>query len=102
MPADREQLNVNGIMGPPPGLPAGHLVSKKKKLFMGMPAPSGYVAGVGRGATGFTTRSDIGPARDQTDLFTTERHAGPPSKKAKEADEEDNLNESNYDEVAQH
>jgi pre-mRNA-processing factor 6 len=27
------------------------------------PAPTYYVAGVGRGATGFTTRSDIGPAR---------------------------------------
>jgi pre-mRNA-processing factor 6 len=26
-------------------------------------APAHYVAGVGRGATGFTTRSDIGPAR---------------------------------------
>ena len=26
------------------------------------PAPAGYVAGVGRGALGFTTRSDIGPA----------------------------------------
>lgn len=26
-------------------------------------APSNYVAGVGRGAMGFTTRSDIGPAR---------------------------------------
>ena len=26
-------------------------------------APSNYVAGLGRGATGFTTRSDIGPAR---------------------------------------
>lgn len=25
--------------------------------------PPGYVAGLGRGATGFTTRSDIGPAR---------------------------------------
>ena len=24
-------------------------------------APPGYVAGIGRGATGFTTRSDIGP-----------------------------------------
>ena len=34
-----------------------------KKHFMGVPAPLGYVAGVGRGATGFTTRSDIGPAR---------------------------------------
>ena len=28
--------------------------------------PSNYVAGVGRGATGFTTRSDIGPARPGT------------------------------------
>ena len=26
-------------------------------------APSNYVPGLGRGATGFTTRSDIGPAR---------------------------------------
>ena len=25
--------------------------------------PSNYVAGLGRGAVGFTTRSDIGPAR---------------------------------------
>ena len=29
-----------------------------------MQAPAGYVAGLGRGATGFTTRSDIGPARE--------------------------------------
>jgi hypothetical protein len=28
-----------------------------------VPAPSNYVPGLGRGATGFTTRSDIGPAR---------------------------------------
>ena len=28
-----------------------------------LPAPTSYVAGVGRGAMGFTTRSDIGPAR---------------------------------------
>ena len=26
-------------------------------------APEGYVAGFGRGAAGFTTRSDIGPAK---------------------------------------
>ncbi|WCJ22718.1 Pre-mRNA-processing factor 6 [Euphorbia peplus] len=29
-----------------------------------MKPPANYVAGLGRGATGFTTRSDIGPARD--------------------------------------
>lgn len=33
------------------------------KSFLDMPAPAGYVPGLGRGATGFTTRSDIGPAR---------------------------------------
>ncbi|KAJ2398067.1 U4/U6 x U5 tri-snRNP complex subunit Prp1, partial [Coemansia sp. RSA 2603] len=37
------------------------------KDFLGKPAPPGYVAGLGRGATGFTTRSDIGPARENTD-----------------------------------
>ncbi|KAJ1970065.1 U4/U6 x U5 tri-snRNP complex subunit Prp1 [Dispira parvispora] len=34
------------------------------KDFLGKPAPPNYVAGLGRGATGFTTRSDIGPARE--------------------------------------
>lgn len=29
-----------------------------------MEAPENYVAGLGRGATGFTTRSDLGPARE--------------------------------------
>ena len=29
-----------------------------------MQAPPSYVAGLGRGASGFTTRSDIGPARE--------------------------------------
>ncbi|RSH79749.1 uncharacterized protein EHS24_009405 [Apiotrichum porosum] len=32
--------------------------------FLNMPAPASYVAGLGRGASGFTTRSDIGPARE--------------------------------------
>lgn len=31
--------------------------------FNSVPAPANYVPGLGRGATGFTTRSDIGPAR---------------------------------------
>jgi hypothetical protein len=34
-----------------------------KTDYNAIPAPSNYVAGLGRGATGFTTRSDIGPAR---------------------------------------
>ncbi|CAA7269716.1 unnamed protein product [Cyclocybe aegerita] len=35
-----------------------------KLVFLSMPAPASYVAGLGRGASGFTTRSDIGPARE--------------------------------------
>lgn len=35
-----------------------------KYAFLKMKAPSSYVAGLGRGASGFTTRSDIGPARE--------------------------------------
>ncbi|KZP07498.1 hypothetical protein FIBSPDRAFT_875426 [Athelia psychrophila] len=38
--------------------------TKNKLAFLSMPAPSSYVAGLGRGASGFTTRSDIGPARE--------------------------------------
>ncbi|KAG5461168.1 MAG: PRP1 splicing factor, N-terminal-domain-containing protein, partial [Olpidium bornovanus] len=34
------------------------------KDFLGKAAPPNYIAGLGRGATGFTTRSDIGPARE--------------------------------------
>lgn len=35
-----------------------------RKDFLSQPAPENYVAGLGRGATGFTTRSDLGPARE--------------------------------------
>lgn len=66
-----------------------------------MPAPLGYVAGVGRGAVGFTTRSDIGPARDSNDL-PDDRHPQP-SKKSKtddDAEEDEYMNDSNYDEFA--
>ncbi|KIJ13039.1 hypothetical protein PAXINDRAFT_181390 [Paxillus involutus ATCC 200175] len=41
------------------------MAAKQNKLaFLSMPAPASYVAGLGRGASGFTTRSDIGPARE--------------------------------------
>ena len=40
------------------------MTDKPNKLaFLTMQAPAGYVAGLGRGASGFTTRADIGPAR---------------------------------------
>ncbi|KAF2773385.1 hypothetical protein EJ03DRAFT_265266 [Teratosphaeria nubilosa] len=35
-----------------------------RKDFLSQKAPENYVAGLGRGATGFTTRSDLGPARE--------------------------------------
>jgi pre-mRNA-processing factor 6 len=39
-------------------------VSKSPRFnFLNSKPPANYVAGLGRGATGFTTRSDIGPAR---------------------------------------
>jgi len=80
------------------GVPAAALVNKQRKHFIGLGAPLGYVAGVGRGATGFTTRSDIGPAREATDV-SDERHAVPVKKK-KEDDDEVDLNDMNYDEFA--
>ncbi|KAF3860582.1 hypothetical protein F7725_000837 [Dissostichus mawsoni] len=95
-----------GAAGAGGGLPvmplASPLMGKKKKPFLGMPAPLGYVPGLGRGATGFTTRSDIGPARDANDPVD-DRHAAPGKRtvgdqmKKKEEDEED-LNDTNYDE----
>ncbi|KZV84508.1 hypothetical protein EXIGLDRAFT_624143 [Exidia glandulosa HHB12029] len=44
---------------------AGKALPKANRLaFLSQPAPASYVAGLGRGASGFTTRSDIGPARE--------------------------------------
>jgi len=84
------------------GLPPNAMVNKQRKHFLGLPSPLGYVAGVGRGATGFTTRSDIGPAREATDV-SDDRHAPPPAAPAvvtkKDDDPSDpDLNDSNYDE----
>lgn len=39
-------------------------LAMSKRNFLDQEAPANYVAGLGRGATGFTTRSDIGPARE--------------------------------------
>lgn len=86
----------------PPNVPhPGALVSKKKKAFLGLPAPLGYVAGVGRGATGFTTRSDIGPARDSTDV-PDDRHAAAKKTSGNKAadDDDDDFDETDYDEFS--
>lgn len=49
-------------------------------------------------ATGFTTRSDIGPARDANDV-SDDRHAPPNKRKKKDDDDDEDLNDANYDEV---
>lgn len=40
------------------------MAAHNKLAFLNQAPPPGYVAGLGRGASGFTTRSDIGPARE--------------------------------------
>ncbi|CAH1441291.1 unnamed protein product [Lactuca virosa] len=56
-----QSFNDTGIMQAP--------VAPKNRLeFLNTRPPPNYVAGLGRGATGFTTRSDIGPARAAPDL----------------------------------
>lgn len=55
-------------------------------------APSGYVPGLGRGATGFTTRSDIGPARPAVGSAATAPSPAP--------EPEEDYSESNYDEFS--
>ncbi|KAG7615011.1 unnamed protein product [Arabidopsis thaliana] len=80
---------------------------KPRLDFLNSKPPSNYVAGLGRGATGFTTRSDIGPARaapdlpDRSALATAAapgvgRGAGKPSEAEAEDDEE--AEEKRYDE----
>lgn len=85
-----------------------------KRDFIGKPAPPGYVAGIGRGATGFTTRSDIGPAREAAAAATAAAIAASAAKQqasissndqpstsmsqSKNDEDEDYLNDSNYDE----
>jgi pre-mRNA-processing factor 6 len=46
-----------------------------KKRLRGAEAPPNYVAGLGRGAVGFTTRSDIGPARMPSDPYVHRMHS---------------------------
>ncbi|KAF9584475.1 hypothetical protein BGW38_006345, partial [Lunasporangiospora selenospora] len=60
------------------------------KDFMGKAAPAGYIAGLGRGATGFTTRSDIGPAREgptEADIARLQEQAK--RKAAEDGDDDD-------------
>lgn len=59
------------------------------KDFMQRQPPPNYVAGLGRGATGFTTRSDIGPAREVTEIT--------PAQAEKFKDEQNEEDDQNQD-----
>lgn len=65
-------------------------------------APKGYVPGAARGAVGFTTRSDIGPARQA--VIATDRSLTAQRERARQVliasqtgPRSENLNESNFD-----
>jgi pre-mRNA-processing factor 6 len=63
----------------------------ERKPWMDQDPPPSYVAGLGRGATGFTTRSDIGPARAPS--ITPEMMLN-----LRDDDDKEDLNESLFDE----
>ncbi|GMJ13055.1 STARIK 1, EMBRYO DEFECTIVE 2770, STABILIZED 1 [Hibiscus trionum] len=93
--------------GTQPGA-TGAAVPKPRLEFLNSKPPPNYVAGLGRGATGFTTRSDIGPARAAPDLpdrsATTIGGAAAPSGvgrgrgKPGEEEEDDEGEDKGYDE----
>ncbi|KAG2489786.1 hypothetical protein HYH03_011736 [Edaphochlamys debaryana] len=64
--------------------------------FNSLKAPVGYVPGLGRGAAGFTTRSDIGPARAGGIDALKQAGQAPGSKKG--GDDESALDETKFDE----
>lgn len=66
---------------------ASHQVNKH--AFLSMAPPPNYVAGLGRGASGFTTRSDIGPARQGPDRSKGQRKDG--------GDDDDDANDRDAD-----
>lgn len=69
----------------------------ERKSFLDQEPPPGYVAGVGRGATGFTTNADSGPVRFESNFGTEDGESGILSntRKTKEDDEADRI----YDEI---
>eukprot|EP01119_Soliformovum_irregulare_P017877 TRINITY_DN5376_c0_g1_i4.p1 TRINITY_DN5376_c0_g1~~TRINITY_DN5376_c0_g1_i4.p1 ORF type:complete len:1818 (+),score=627.39 TRINITY_DN5376_c0_g1_i4:113-5566(+) len=62
---------------------------ERRPAWLDSDGPQGYVAGMGRGATGFTTRSDIGPARSMMEA--------PPPMPRDDDDDRGDYSESNYD-----
>ncbi|GBG73650.1 hypothetical protein CBR_g16993 [Chara braunii] len=74
----------------------------KTRLDLNSKPPPNYVAGLGRGATGFTTRSDIGPARAAPDLPdkipALGRGRGKGGAQGGAGDDDDDAEEKGYDE----
>ncbi|SNX83572.1 probable pre-mRNA splicing factor prp1 [Melanopsichium pennsylvanicum] len=71
------------------------MADKPNKLaFLSMQAPAGYVAGLGRGASGFTTRADIGPAR----LPTSSTNPGKPYTSGAASENDDEVDDDGKDE----
>lgn len=60
----------------------------ERKAFLDQEPPPGYVAGVGRGATGFTTSADTGPVRFESEFGTEDEDRGVLALKGNDEDEE--------------
>ena len=82
-------------------------ISSQRRAFLDSEPPPGYIPGLGRGAVGFTTRSDIGPARD--DFSAAVAAAAAQGRAAFDDDENkgvgadgaaEDLTETNYDKFA--
>jgi len=75
-------------------------IVKDKRFFLTQTPPPGYIAGIGRGAVGFTTRSDIGSARNtEPDVpgFGFQSRGGA-DKKEDDDDDEEYGGRTNFDE----
>eukprot|EP01133_Synstelium_polycarpum_P015320 gene15320-18149_t len=79
-----------------------HLINATKKKFLDQAPPPGYIAGLGRGAIGFTTRSDIGSARSMEPGVPGFGDKRPPRKQTdedgNEIDDKDDSTYTQYDE----
>ena len=72
-------------------------MKRNTPLHGGGNTPMNYVAGLGRGATGFTTRSDIGPARMSSQQEAQGNSAPAAAVVAPPKKPSENLSESNFD-----
>lgn len=72
-------------------------MKRNPPLHGGGNTPMNYVAGLGRGATGFTTRSDIGPARMSSQQEAQGNSAPAAAVVAPPKKPSENLSESNFD-----